>query len=182
MSHPPSAASLELHKSLLEQRQQPQMDRLDAFLDDEIQHNAKEPWCKLDRTDRMKKLIEYTDRFRQQTPGFTEEDATHMIAFFKDGLDAKKWGRAKDVVYALDTGEVQDVVLARWNSTLRRMQWCPPDKRVGPCRKRTPPSSSKRLALLPSLPTRPLQPKDNPVLFRTSSLLEPDPDAAKWNP
>jgi hypothetical protein len=84
------------------------LDELDKFLENEKITNSNEPWSKLDKTDKLKKLILFADNYKT-TNNLTEEEHASLMMFFRDCLDKKKLQRIKDVIYNKDTGEIQDV-------------------------------------------------------------------------
>ena len=81
---------------------------LDKFLEDEKNNNKNEPWCKLDKTIKTIKLLEYVEEYKK-TNQITEEEEKLLIAFLRDCLDRKKLQRVKDVIYDKATGTVKDI-------------------------------------------------------------------------
>ena len=81
---------------------------LDKFLEDEKNNNKNEPWCKLDKTIKTKKMLEFVNEYKKKNE-FTEEEEKMLIDFLKDCLDRKKLQRVKDVVYDKTTGTIKDI-------------------------------------------------------------------------
>jgi len=81
---------------------------LDKFLEDEKNNNKNEPWCKLDKTIKTVKLLEYVEEYKKINQ-ITEEEEKMLITFLKDCLDRKKLQRVKDVIYDKVTGTVKDI-------------------------------------------------------------------------
>lgn len=81
---------------------------LDKFLETEKINNSNEPWNKLDKTAKIRKLTTFADNYKI-THNLTDEEYTKLLAFFRDCLDKKKLQRVKDVSYNKDTGEINDV-------------------------------------------------------------------------
>lgn len=84
------------------------MAKLDKFLDNEKINNSNEPWGKLDKTTKIKKLTFFAETYRTANQ-LNEEEYRHLIAFFNDCLDKKRIQRVKDVVYDKETGEIKSI-------------------------------------------------------------------------
>ena len=65
------------------------MDILDRFLEDEKITNLNGPWCKLDKTIKLKKLLIFVEKYKEENH-LQKEEELNLIAFFKDGLNKKK--------------------------------------------------------------------------------------------
>lgn len=84
------------------------LDNLDKFLEDEKISNENEPWCKLNKTIKLKKLLEYVDSYKNENE-LNEEETEILVQFLKDCLDRKKLQRIKDVVYDKENGIVKSI-------------------------------------------------------------------------
>ena len=81
---------------------------LDKFLDNERNNNKIEPWCKLDKTSKTKKLLEFANAYKLENE-LDDDEEDRLIAFFKDSLERKKLQRVKDVIYDKETGTVKEI-------------------------------------------------------------------------
>ena len=81
---------------------------LDKFLENEKNSNSNEPWSKLDKTSKTRKLIAFAEKYRGEH-SLLDAEYSKLVAFFKECLDKKKLQRVKDVVYDKETGEVKEV-------------------------------------------------------------------------
>ena len=81
---------------------------LDIFLENEKNNNSNEPWSKLDKTIKMKKLLVYAENYKQEK-GLDADEYNELVLFFKDCLNKKKIQRVKDVIYDKITGTVKDI-------------------------------------------------------------------------
>ena len=81
---------------------------LDIFLENEKNNNINEPWSKLDKTIKMKKLLVYAENYKQEN-SLNDAEYNEMLVFFKDCLNKKKIQRVKDVIYDKTTGIVKDI-------------------------------------------------------------------------
>ena len=113
------------------------LSSLDKFLENEKNNNAIEPWSKLDKTVKTKKLLAFAEKYRTEQ-SLSDGEYSKLVAFFKDCLDKKRLQRVKDVVYDKDTGEIKEVPALHFNKptihfTLKNM-----DKRVSTTRSLAP--------------------------------------------
>jgi hypothetical protein len=81
---------------------------LDKFLEDEKKTNSIEPWSKLDKTAKLKKLLIFASIFKDEN-NLSNEEYNNLITFLRDCLDRKKLYKVKDVIYDKDTGLVKDI-------------------------------------------------------------------------
>lgn len=110
------------------------LSSLDKFLEDEKVTNQNEPWCKLNKTIKTKKLIEYADTYKD----IDDEEKSLLITFFKESLERKKLQRVKDVIYDKVNGQIKEIpaltyIKASKHFTLKNM-----DKRVSTMKSLTP--------------------------------------------
>lgn len=90
------------------------LDNLDKFLENEKTNNANEPWSKLDKTAKLKKLICYANSYKE-TNNLDENEYNGLIDFFKACLNKKKLHRVKDVIYDKDNGEIKEIPALLYN-------------------------------------------------------------------
>ena len=105
------------------------LSNLDKFLEEEKVTNSNEPWSKLDKTCKIKKLVLFADIYKE-TKQLSEEEYSHLIAFFKDCLDKKKLQRVKDVIYDKSTGLIKDIPALSYNKQSNHFTLKNIDKRV----------------------------------------------------
>jgi hypothetical protein len=84
------------------------LNNLDKFLEDEKISNENEPWCKLNKTIKLKKLLEYVDLYKNENE-LNNEECEIMVQFLKDCLDRKKLQRIKDVIYDKENGIIKSI-------------------------------------------------------------------------
>lgn len=84
------------------------MENLEKFLENEKNNNANEPWNKLDKTAKIKKLLVFSQKYKNDND-LTDEEHNKLVTFLKDCLDRKKLQRVKDVKYDMENGEVKDI-------------------------------------------------------------------------
>lgn len=69
-------------------------------------HN--EPWCKLNKTNKLVKLQKYVQEYKSKND-ISEEEEELLVTFLKDCLDKKKLQRIKDVTYDKANGIIKDI-------------------------------------------------------------------------
>ena len=84
------------------------ISNLDKFLELEKTNNSNEPWCKLNKTIKTKKLIDFVTIYVNENQ-MTDEEGKLLIIFLKESMDRKKLQRVKDVIYDKATGIVKDI-------------------------------------------------------------------------
>jgi hypothetical protein len=92
------------------------MSHLENFLENEKTNNKNEPWSKLDKTIKIKKLASYAEAYAKEKE-YTEDEKTNLIKFLKDCLDRKKLQRVKDVIYDKTLGEIKEIPALSYNKS-----------------------------------------------------------------
>jgi hypothetical protein len=110
---------------------------LDKFLENEKITNSVEPWSKLDKTAKIKKLTMFAENYKSEH-NLSENDYLLLILFFKDCLDKKKLQRVKDVNYNKETGEIKEIPALYYNKPTNHFTLKNIDKRVSTLRGLTP--------------------------------------------
>jgi hypothetical protein len=110
---------------------------LDKFLENEKITNASEPWSKLDKTAKIKKLGLFAFTYKNEH-NLSEVEYHLLVSFFKDCLDKKRLQRVKDVSYNKETGEIKDIPALFFNKPTNHFTLKNVDKRVSTVRGLTP--------------------------------------------
>lgn len=84
------------------------LQNLDKFLEEEKNTSENEPWCKLNKTIKIKKIIDYIEIYRKDK-NLNNEESEKLTFFLKDCLDRKKLQRIKDVLYDKEKGVIIDI-------------------------------------------------------------------------
>ena len=85
-----------------------ELSNLDKFLENEKNNNVNEPWCKLNKTIKTKKIQEYIELYKEQN-NLNDEESSILFLFLKDCIDRKKLQRVKDVIYDKQTGIIKEI-------------------------------------------------------------------------
>jgi hypothetical protein len=105
------------------------ISNLEKFLEDNNTNGDNEPWSKLDKTIKTKKMIQYANMYSEKVQ-LTEKESLLLIAFLKDSLDKKRLSRVKDVIYDKATGEIKDIPALSFNKTNSHFTLKNLDKRI----------------------------------------------------
>jgi hypothetical protein len=105
------------------------LSNLEKFLENEKNNNKNEPWCKLDKTVKTQKLLEYVNIYKTEN-NLSEEESILLMTFFKDCLDRKKFQRVKDVIYDKTTGLIKEIPALTYVKTTKHFTLKNIDKRV----------------------------------------------------
>lgn len=96
------------NKTFHETKSENDMSNLDNFLENEKNNNKNEPWCKLDKTIKTQKIIEFIAFYKNENK-LEEEETILLTNYLKDCIDRKKLNRVKDVVYDKENGIIKDI-------------------------------------------------------------------------
>jgi hypothetical protein len=123
------------------------LSNLELFLENEKTNNSNEPWCKLNKTVKTKKIIEYIEIYKKEK-NLDEEECKLLFIFLKDSIDRKKLQRVKDVVYDKVNGIIKEIPALTYTKSNKHFTLKNIDKRV---------STLKSLA--PIIPQKPIKNK-----------------------
>jgi hypothetical protein len=110
---------------------------LELFLEAEKHSNVGQPWCKLNKTYKIKKMIDFVEIYKKENK-LTDSEGESLIVFLKDALDKKKLFRVKDVVYDKTTGTIKKIPALTFTKQTGRFTLKNLDKRVSTLKSLTP--------------------------------------------
>jgi len=113
------------------------MSNLEKFLEAEKLTNSNEPWCKLNKTIKTKKLLEYIEIYSKEKK-LEEEEIQLLTIFLKESLDKKKLSRVKDVVYDKIVGIIKDIPALTYIKSNKHFSLKNMDKRISTLKSLTP--------------------------------------------
>ncbi len=105
------------------------LSNLEKFLENEKNNNVNEPWCKLNKTIKTKKLQDYVEIYKNKND-LSNEETVLLLNFLKESLDRKKLARVKDVVYDKDNGIIKDIPALYYLKSNKHFTLKNMDKRV----------------------------------------------------
>ena len=95
--------------ALNESKASQSIHNLDKFLENEKNSNENEPWCKLNKTIKIKKMTEYVLEVYKKENDLDDNECESLILFLNDCLDRKKLQRIKDVLYDKENGIIKEI-------------------------------------------------------------------------
>ena len=114
---------------LKETKSENDLSNLDKFLEDEKNNNVNEPWCKLNKTIKTKKILEFIEKYKSEK-NLDQEEEKALLVFLKDCLDRKKLQRVKDVVYDKTNGSIKEIPALSYTKANKHFTLKNMDKRV----------------------------------------------------
>lgn len=114
---------------------------LDNFLENEKNNNVNDPWCKLNKTIKTKKIMDFVDKYKIDK-SLSEEEVQLLVSFLKESLDKKKLQRIKDVVYDKNTGNIKDIPALTYVKSSKHFTLKNVDKRVSTLKSLAPKKSN----------------------------------------
>ena len=118
------------------------LTNLDKFLENEKNNNINEPWCKLNKTIKTKKLQDYVELYKTQN-NLSDEESNLLILFLKDCIDRKKLQRVKDVLYDKENGTIKEIPALHYIKSTKHFTLKNIDKRVSTLKSLAPKKSSQ---------------------------------------
>jgi hypothetical protein len=128
--------------AIKETRSSNDLSNLDIFLENEKNVNVNEPWCKLNKTIKTKKLQDYVEKYKKEHE-LNEEESDILMNFFKDCLDRKKLQRVKDVIYDKEAGTIKEIPSLCYIKTNKHFTLKNTDKRISTLRSLAPKKSGQ---------------------------------------
>ena len=92
------------------------IDTINSFLEKESTNNKTESWNKLDKTGKIRLLIEYVDSIIE-THHLSPTDVLELKQYLIESLDKKKLQHVKDVHCDKATGKILSIPTLHFNST-----------------------------------------------------------------
>ena len=126
--------------SFSETKSSSDMSSLEKFLEAEKITNSNEPWCKLNKTIKTKKILDFVECYSKEK-GYSEEEINLLTVFLKDSLDKKKLSRVKDVIYDKITGTVKEIPALTYIKSNKHFTLKNIDKRVSTLKSLAPKKS-----------------------------------------
>ena len=105
------------------------ISNLDKFLENEKNNNSNEPWCKLNKTIKYKKLLEFVEVYKKNK-NLNEDETNLLCLFLKDSLDKKKISKVKDVIYDKENGLIKEIPALTYSKANKHFTLKNIDKRI----------------------------------------------------
>jgi len=82
------------------------LSQVELFLENEKKNNRSEPWNKLDKTTKYKKIEEFAICYAEKN---NIPDSSELVTFLKDAIDKKKIYKVKDIVYDKNESLIKEI-------------------------------------------------------------------------
>jgi hypothetical protein len=113
------------------------INNLEKFLEEEKNNNSNEPWCKLNKTIKTKKLLDFVEFYSKEKKLDSQENQL-LVLFLKDSLDKKKLSRVKDVIYDKIQGVIKEIPALTYTKSNKHFTLKNIDKRISTLKSLTP--------------------------------------------
>ena len=113
------------------------LSNLEKFFEKEMSNNNNEPWCKLNKTIKVKKIADFIITYKEAN-NLDEDESKLLAIFLKESLDKKKLNRVKDVNYDKVTGLIKEIPALIYTKSNRHFTLKNLDKRVSTLKSLTP--------------------------------------------
>jgi len=105
------------------------INKLDTFLQNDMNTIQKDLWTKLDKTMKMQKIIEYAQDYAENNK-LDNTESKKISDFLKECINKKRIHRVKDISYDKDTGKIKDIPGLFYSKTTKKYTLKNTDKRV----------------------------------------------------
>tara|TARA_B100000035_G_scaffold305590_1_gene306600 strand:- start:4055 stop:4579 length:525 start_codon:yes stop_codon:yes gene_type:complete len=122
------------------------IDKITNFLENESDANKKEPWIKLDKTQKIKKLNDYINKLSNDY-NLTSEENKNFQQLLMRYFERKNLTKAKDVSYNKETGIILNIPNLFFNENTRNFYFKKDDKHVSTVKSLPPDKKSKTKTL-----------------------------------
>ena len=130
--------------NLNESKHSDNLSNLEKFLEVDKNNNQNDPWSKLDKTVKTRKLAVFADNYAKEK-NLDETEIQLLNSFLKECLDRKRLQRVKDVDYDRKTGEVKMITALSYHKGTKHFTLKNIDKRVSTL-KSLPPKKNRTTA------------------------------------
>jgi hypothetical protein len=122
------------------------IEKITNFLNNESDANKKEPWIRLDKTQKIKKINIYIENLSNKY-NLTCEEIVNIQQYLLRYLERKNLTKAKDVSYNKETGIIQNIPNLFFNDNTRNFYFKKDDKHVSTVKSLPPEKKNKSKTL-----------------------------------
>ena len=102
---------------------------IEELLEQETVLNKLEPWCKLDKTQKLSKLKDYSFTLIKKY-NLTANEEKDLIKYLSNSLEKKQLSKVKDVLYDKENGIIKNIPQLIFNNSNRKFILKKSDKHV----------------------------------------------------
>ena len=114
---------------------------INDFLDKERAFNKKEPWNRLDKTIKIKKLQDFSVRYSNDNK-LTSSQSKNLMQYLRNCLDRKRFERVKDINYDTKNQVIKSIPNLILNKTTKKFTLKRNEKRVSTLKSLAPKKKS----------------------------------------
>ena len=90
-----------------------------SILDSELNQNKKEPWCKLNQTEKVQKLNDFAIKVGNDK-NLSKKEIKNLQSYLSTALTRKKFQKVKDVLYDKESGIIKAIPTLNYSNTEKR--------------------------------------------------------------
>jgi len=105
-------------------------EKVESYLDNDMEQIKDKPWSKLDKTIKIKKMEEFVESNIRQKNNLDDNEVRLLKQYLTDCFDNKKLQSMKDLVYDKPTGKIKSIPVLLFNQTSRTFTLRRNEKRV----------------------------------------------------
>ena len=109
------------------------LNKLDAFLENEQKNSKSDSWIKLDNTIKLQKLLIFANKYKEDN-ALSDDEYNKLIDYFKYCLERNKLQRVKDVIYNKEDGVIESIPILIHDKITSRFTLKNVDKRLSTCK------------------------------------------------
>ena len=103
--------------------------KIEAILEQEMNTEKKVSWSRLDRIEKIQKLVEYAEEYCKENK-MDDKDLQTMKTYLTAAVNRNRLHKVREVKYNKETGRVESVPQLQYNKLTRKFTLKRSDKRV----------------------------------------------------
>ena len=105
-------------------------EKVESYLDNDMEETKNKPWSKLNKTIKIKKMEEFVDSNIRQKNNLDDNEVTILKQYLIDCFDNKKLQSMKELVYDKPSGKIKSIPVLLFNQSNRTFTLKRNEKRV----------------------------------------------------
>jgi hypothetical protein len=105
-------------------------EKVESYLDNDMEQTKNKPWSKLDKTIKIKKMEEFVESTIREKNNLDDNEVKMLKQYLVDCFDNKKLQSMKDLVYDKPSGKIKTIPILLFNQTSRTFTLKRNEKRV----------------------------------------------------
>lgn len=121
------------------------MSNIEIILEKEKQKNKMETWNKLNKTIKIQKLHDFSEKYGKEK-GYNGVQINMLKEFFTNCLEKNRLQKSKDLIYNKDTQEIVNIPSLHFNTELHNYTLKNIEKRVSTLKSLTPKKTTNSIS------------------------------------